>query len=80
MTAIGVALDDVIKLKKAHPCGANEWKVIKLGMDVGLVCLRCRRELRLSRAKLNDDFRGFIHRSDAPAPRGHDTNSTKTEN
>ncbi|MDP1808053.1 MAG: DUF951 domain-containing protein [Actinomycetota bacterium] len=66
MTAIRVALDDVVRLKKAHPCGANEWKVIKLGMDVGLVCLGCGRELRLLRARLNDDFRDFIHCSGAP--------------
>ena len=68
MSAVKPAIDDIIKLKKAHPCGANEWKVVRLGMDVGLVCLGCGRELRLMRAKLNEDFRGFVRRAQAPGP------------
>ena len=26
-------IGDVIKLKKAHPCGTNEWEILRVGMD-----------------------------------------------
>ncbi|HJX13141.1 MAG TPA: DUF951 domain-containing protein [Dehalococcoidales bacterium] len=32
---------DVVRLKKGHPCGGNEWQVVRLGVDIGLKCLRC---------------------------------------
>ena len=28
----------VIKMKKAHPCGANEWEITRVGADFKLVC------------------------------------------
>ncbi|OGO42921.1 MAG: hypothetical protein A2Z05_00805 [Chloroflexi bacterium RBG_16_60_22] len=32
---------DVVRLKKGYPCGGNEWQVVRLGVDIGLKCLRC---------------------------------------
>ena len=29
---------EVIKMKKKHPCGANEWKLLRVGMDFRLQC------------------------------------------
>lgn len=55
-------LGDVVRLKKPHPCGANEWEVVKLGMDVGLACLGCGRKVRLLRYDFDRRFRGFVRR------------------
>ncbi len=61
-----VQLGDVVRLKKPHPCGANEWEVTKLGMDIGLACVGCGRKVRLERYEFDRRFRGFISRpSDA---------------
>ncbi|MBT3319786.1 MAG: DUF951 domain-containing protein [Clostridia bacterium] len=35
------ALNDVVQMKKPHPCGANEWKIIRVGMDVKIKCIGC---------------------------------------
>jgi len=43
---------DTIKLKKAHPCGGHEWRVIRLGADIGLICLTCGRHIMLPRAEV----------------------------
>ena len=59
-----VALGDRVKMKKQHPCGINNWEVIKLGMDVGLKCSGCGREVRLMRADFDRRFRGFIDQED----------------
>ena len=59
---IEAEIGDVVKLKKPHPCGANEWEVTKLGMDIGLVCLGCNRKVRLMRYDFDRRFRGFVRR------------------
>ncbi|MEH6940880.1 MULTISPECIES: DUF951 domain-containing protein [Bacillus] len=34
-------LNDIVEMKKPHPCGANKWKVIRLGMDIRVKCEGC---------------------------------------
>lgn len=46
-------LDDVLRLRKPHPCGGYEWKVVRLGADIGLECLSCGRQVRLPRRQLS---------------------------
>ena len=45
-------LDDVLRLRKTHPCGSSDWKVVRLGADIGLECLGCQRKVILERRKL----------------------------
>jgi hypothetical protein len=42
-------LDDRVRLRKPHPCGGYEWKIVRLGADIGLECLRCGRKVLLPR-------------------------------
>jgi len=58
-----IKLGDVVRLKKPHPCGANEWEVTRLGMDIGLTCLGCGRAVRLVRSEFDRRFRGFVRRA-----------------
>ena len=55
-----VKLGDVVKLKKLHPCGANEWAIVRVGADIGLKCRRCERRVMLVRSEFDRRFRGFI--------------------
>ena len=59
-----VKVGDVVRLKKPHACGANEWEVTKLGMDIGLTCVSCGRRVRLMRGEFDRRFRGFVRRAD----------------
>lgn len=61
---VPVRIGDVVRLKKPHPCGANEWEVNKLGMDIGLTCLGCGRKVRLERYEFDRRFRGFERRAE----------------
>ncbi len=54
---------DVVRLKKAHPCGTNEWEVTRLGMDIGLACLGCGRKVRLVRYEFDRRFKAFVRRA-----------------
>lgn len=46
-------LGDKVILRKEHPCGGFEWEVVRLGADIGLVCLTCKHRVLLSRRELN---------------------------
>jgi hypothetical protein len=45
-------LNDILKLRKEHPCGEDRWKVIRLGADIKIECLGCGRQIMLTRRKL----------------------------
>ena len=45
-------LDDIVRLRKTHPCGCTDWKVVRLGADIGLVCLGCGHRVLMERRKL----------------------------
>lgn len=53
---------DVLELKKPHPCGANEWEIIQLGMDIRLRCRRCGRVVMVLRSRLERRIRRFLQR------------------
>ena len=50
-------LDDVLRLRKQHPCGSSEWKITRLGADIGLECLGCQRRVMLPRTPLERRLR-----------------------
>ena len=35
---------DIVKLKKPHPCGSQEWEILRVGADFRLKCLGCGHE------------------------------------
>jgi hypothetical protein len=45
-------LNDVLRLRKPHPCGGYEWTVVRLGADIGLECRTCSRRVLLTRREL----------------------------
>ena len=45
-------MDDILQLRKTHPCGEDRWKVIRLGADIKIECLGCGRQIMLPRRKL----------------------------
>lgn len=64
-----VHVGDVVKLKKPHPCGANEWEIARVGADIRLKCRSCGRSVMLERYEFDRRFRGFIVRTvSAEAP------------
>jgi hypothetical protein len=57
-------LGDVVRLRKAHPCGGSEWLVDRLGADIGLRCRRCARHVLLERRQVEARLAGFVERGD----------------
>ena len=58
-------LGDVVRLRRAHPCGSSEWLVDRLGADIGLRCQGCGRHVMLERRLLEKRLTSFVSRGDA---------------
>jgi len=60
-------LDDVVRLRKPHPCGGYDWRVVRLGADIGLRCQSCGRRVLLPRRELEKRLKAVVERAQAPA-------------
>lgn len=47
-----IRLDDIVEMRKPHPCGSYHWKITRLGADIGIECQGCGRRALLTRRKL----------------------------
>ncbi len=52
-----IRVGDVLTMKKAHPCGAKDWRVLRVGADFRLKCLGCGREVMGERLKFEKNIR-----------------------
>jgi hypothetical protein len=55
-------LQDILMLRKPHPCGGNEWKIVRLGADIGLECTKCGRQVLLPRRELSRRIKKILAR------------------
>ena len=57
-----IKLGDVVRLKKKHPCGGDEWEVVRVGADIRIRCLKCQRYVLLERSTFERRVKAFISR------------------
>ncbi len=74
MTLLELQLNDVVRLRKPHPCGGYEWRVTRLGADIGLECLTCKRYVLLTRREVEKRTKAIVaHGGSAEGERGEKT-------
>ncbi len=47
-------------MKKAHPCGTNEWEITRLGADIKIKCIACGRTVMIPRIDFNRKLKKVI--------------------
>ena len=52
-----IRLNDILELKKEHPCGGKTWLVLRVGMDFKLRCQTCGHEMMIPRVKAEKSIR-----------------------
>ena len=60
---VKVSVGDVVRLRKVHPCGSYEWRVVRIGADIGLKCLECGRRVLLPRSTFERRLKAFVTRA-----------------
>jgi hypothetical protein len=58
-----IQMEDIVRLRKPHPCGGYEWRVVRLGADIGLECLTCKRRVMITRRELARRVKSITHES-----------------
>ncbi len=61
-----LAMGDVIRLRKPHPCGNTDWVVVRLGADIGLKCVGCGRRILLSRREVARRMKAYVRKNQPP--------------
>ena len=56
-----IALNDILVLKKPHPCGSKEWQVLRVGADLRLKCVGCGHMVMEPRTKIEKNIREIKH-------------------
>ena len=56
------SLGDIVQMKKSHPCGSNEWKVLRTGMDFRIQCQGCNHQVMLPRKKFEKSVKKIIQK------------------
>ncbi len=52
-----VRVGDILTMKKQHPCGSNQWSVLRIGADFKMKCLGCGHEIMTARAKIEKNIK-----------------------
>ena len=60
------SVGDVVSLRKPHPCGGRDWRVRRVGADLGMTCVKCGRRIMLDRFEAQ---RRMVNRIPAPESR-----------
>ncbi len=74
---LDIRLGDVVLLRKKHPCGSFQWELVRLGADIGIRCLTCRRRVLLDRSDFRKRVKSFVSRGEEETPAGPEAGATK---
>ncbi|WP_243343821.1 DUF951 domain-containing protein [Anaerococcus sp. AGMB09787] len=50
-------VNDIVSLKKGHPCGENLWEIQRLGADIKLKCMGCGKNIWMKRLEFDKKIR-----------------------
>lgn len=53
-------IGDIVQMKKGHPCGSNEWEVIRVGADIKIKCCNCGRIVMLERSRFEKNVKKIL--------------------
>ena len=60
-----VRVNDILLMKKPHPCGAFRFLVLRSVMDFKLRCCGCGREIMVPRIKVEKHIKSVIREEDS---------------
>lgn len=56
-------IGDVVQTKKPHPCGSEQWEIVRVGMDIRLRCIKCGRLVLIPRLKAEKSIKKILHKA-----------------
>ena len=65
MKIIKYKIGDTVELRKPHPCGSKQFRVLRVGSEMRVLCLGCSRDMTIDRLKLEKATKK-LYSSDEP--------------
>ena len=60
MQIIRFKVGDIVELKKPHPCGSKQFKILRVGSEMRISCIGCSHDMTIDRIKLERAVKKFI--------------------
>lgn len=60
---VSYQIGDIVKMRKAHPCGGDQWEIMRTGVDFRIKCLTCGRVLMLPRPKFEKGVKTIVNKA-----------------
>ncbi|WP_283583398.1 DUF951 domain-containing protein [Limosilactobacillus difficilis] len=57
-------LNDIVMMKKPHPCGTNRWQIIRVGADIKIQCTGCGHIVMMTRHNFDKRMKKVLERAD----------------
>jgi len=57
---IAYSVGQLVEMKKGHPCGANCWRIVRVGMDIRIKCIKCGRSVLIPRSRFDRRLKRII--------------------
>ena len=57
-------LNDLLILKKQHPCGGVAWEVVRVGADIKIRCATCGKYVNLTRDELKKRIKKIVPKTE----------------
>ncbi|MFI3201861.1 MAG: DUF951 domain-containing protein [Eubacteriales bacterium] len=64
----------IIQLKKQHPCGSNQWELLRVGADFRLKCLGCEHQIMIARKNIEKSIKTVVNNDDGRSESRGNTN------
>ncbi len=55
-----IAPGEVYRMRRQHPCGSWEFRVYRIGADIGIECLGCGRRVMLERRRFESRMKSRV--------------------
>lgn len=53
-------LQNIVEMKKKHPCGTNAWKIIRMGADIRIKCQGCGQSVMMTRREFEKKLKKVL--------------------
>ncbi len=53
-------IGSIVTMKKGHPCGSNEWEIVRIGADIKIKCINCGRLIMMPRIEFNKKMKKIV--------------------
>ncbi|MBO7309906.1 MAG: DUF951 domain-containing protein [Clostridia bacterium] len=60
MEILRFQVEDIVELKKPHPCGSKEFKILRVGSQMRIACMGCSHDMTIDRIKLEKAVKRFV--------------------